>query len=407
MRLSELRIPCTIGEATDDVGGRIRTDRVDGFLLDRGFQVLLTAYPEARRVLNMGALDLRNFSSGALVRLNGKMNPLFDPRKHPSWGVATAFSPLLGLADKLHAVGLWASVSSHNPEELLASGPGRTTEQELAERGFSDDATKHFFNPFFGGVFLQPRLTTSSRFFRFVFRMFADAPAAVPNQGMAQIPQQLAGRVRSAGVEIRLNSPVAAIGDRSVSLANGERIEAGAVVVAAQLPEATKLIGKDLHSGAGASRSACTLYFAADHPVVKEPTLVLNGEGPSDGPVNHLAEISTTAPGYAPPGGTLISASVLDARGKVGIELEDAVRSQLSNWFGGAVRGWKHLRTYDIPDALPPLEPPTMREPRRPVRHAPGLYVCGDHRDHASTQGAMASGRRCAEAIAQDLKAPH
>lgn len=399
LRLSERGIPCVIVEAQDEVGGRVRTDRVEGFLFDRGFQVLLTAYPEARRVLDYERLELRAFNSGALVRRGGKFNPLFHPGRHPDWGATTAFSPLLGVRDKLHAAGLWASVKSHGAEELLVTGPERTTEEELGARGFSAQAVASFFGPFFGGVFLQPRLTTSSRFFRFVFRMFADGPAAVPNHGMGMIPRQLASRVEAAGVSIRLRARVGSIDAKGVTLATGERIDGRAVVVAAELPEARRLIGEELGSGAGASRTACTLYFAAEQPVVKEPTLVLNGEGPGDGPVNHLAEISTTAPGYAPAGATLISASVLDARGASGAELEAAVRRQLSGWFGAGVNKWRHLRTYQIFDALPPLDPPTMQTPQRAVRIREGVYVCGDHRDNASIQGAMVSGRRAGEAV--------
>ncbi len=190
-----------------------------------------------------------------------------------------------------------------------------------------------------------------------------------------------------------------------VTLGNGERVAGSAVVIAAELPEAHRLIGTDLNSGTGSPRTALTLYFAAEQPVVKEPTLVLNGEGPGDGPVNHLAEISTAAPGYAPSGATLISASVLDPRGLSGADLEKAVRQQLSKWFGTGVNGWRHLRTYQIFDALPPLDPPTMNTPQRPVKIRDRIYVCGDHRDHASIQGAMVSGRRAADAVATDLGA--
>ena len=403
--LSAAGVQCQIVEAADDVGGRVRTDFVEGFLLDRGFQVLLTAYPEARRVLDYDRLNLQSFNSGAIVRRNGSFNKLLFPLRHPQAMVSAAISPVMTLGDKLRALGLWNSLRSGDAESLLNSGSEQTTEDELKAQGFSPTAIESFFRPFFGGVFLQPRLTTSSRFFRFMFRMFAEGSAAVPEQGMAQIPQQLAARVKAAGVTIQLNTRVTDLTPTRVTLADGKILSASAVVVAAELPEAQRLIGQDLASGAGAERSACTLYFAADRPCVGEPTLVLNGDGAAGGPLNHLAEMSSVAGSYAPQGATLISASVLDSRGMNDADLQQAVVNQLVGWYGRSVRTWRHLRTYWISHALPPLEPPTLQNPERSVRIGRGLFACGDHRDQASIQGAFNSGRRAAEAVISQLQA--
>jgi phytoene dehydrogenase-like protein len=216
---------------------------------------------------------------------------------------------------------------------------------------------------------------------------------------------QLAKRVTEAGVPIQLNSRVQEITPTSVTIGDGKTIRAAAVVVAAELPEAQRLIGQDLASGSGAERSACTLYFGADRPCVGEPTLVLNGDGPAGGPVNHLAEMSSVSSDYAPGGAVLISASVLDSRGMTNEDLQEAVLKQLSSWYGPSVHTWLHLRTYRIPHALPPLEPPTLQNPARPVRIGRGLFACGDHRDQASIQGALTSGRRAAESVVEQLQA--
>jgi hypothetical protein len=141
------------------------------------------------------------------------------------------------------------------------------------------------------------------------------------------------------------------------------------------------------------------LYFAAPEPPVRGPWLVLNGD--AVGPVNNLAVLSEVAPEYAPAGQALISVSVLGEFPAAEV-LESRVREQLRGWFGGAVDGWRHLRTYVIPHALPAMTAEVLAEPHRPVRLSPGLYVCGDHRDNASIDGALVSGRRAAEALLAD-----
>jgi hypothetical protein len=160
----------------------------------------------------------------------------------------------------------------------------------------------------------------------------------------------------------------------------------------------------NLTSGIGAPRASYTLYFAADRPPLGRPTLALNGDGPEAGIVNTLAEMTAAAPAYAPPGKSLLAASVLDAGDIDDDALELAVREHLTLWFGADVKTWRHLRTYRIPHALPPLDSPTMEQYQRPVHFAPGIYVCGDHRDQPSIQGAMTSGRRVADRVAADWK---
>jgi phytoene dehydrogenase-like protein len=393
--LHDQGVPATVLEATDGVGGRVRTDRVDGFLLDRGFQVLLTAYPEAAQALDYRELELHPFYPGAMVHTGDRLVTVADPFRRRWDGMRTALAPVGTLGDKLKVAALRRRVVAGSLEELFAR-PETTTREALAADGFSDVIVDRFFRPLFGGVLLDRELGTSSRMFEFVYRMFALGDVALPTRGMGAIPEQLAGGLPPGCV--RLGQKVAEVGDGGLSLAGGERLQARAVVVATDGPTAAALLGEP---GPPGSVAACCLYFAADHAPVDEPVLVLDGDG--EGPVNHLCVPSAVAPTYAPANVALVSATVLDRPGlPTGADLEAAVLGQLADWFGSSVVGWRHLATYQIPHAQPAQPPGALDPPERPVRVRPGVYVCGDHRDNASINGALASGRRAADALLED-----
>jgi phytoene dehydrogenase-like protein len=396
-RLQEQDVAATVLEAGDEVGGRVRTDRVDDFLLDRGFQVLLTAYPEATDALDYRELELRPFYPGALVRTGGRFVTVADPFRRRWDGLRTVLAPVGSLGDKLKVASLRRRVTAGTLEDLFAR-PETTTREALADHGFSDTIVDRFFRPLFGGVLLDRELGTSSRMFEFVYRMFAVGDVALPARGMGAIPEQLAAGLPPD--RVRLGQRVTAVGGGGLTLANGEQLQARAVVVATDGPTASGLLGGE--PPAPASLAASCLYFAADSAPVDEPIIVLDGDG--QGPVNHLCVPSTVAPAYAPPGAALVSAAVLDRPDLPrGPDLEAAVLGQLADWFGSAVVGWRHLATYHIPHAQPAQPPGTLDPPERPVRLRPGLYLCGDHRDNASINGALTSGRRTADAVLEDL----
>ncbi len=391
-------IACHVLEATGAVGGRARTDHVDGFLLDRGFQIMLTAYPALRRALDYDALRLGTFYHGALVRGGGRFHRVADPLRHPLGGLKTLVSPIGTLADKLRVARLWLGVRRGSVDDLLRREE-LTTEEALRYRwNFSDRMIEPLLRPFFGGVLLDKRLQASSRMFEFVFRMFAEGRAALPAEGMQALPRQMAEALPAE--MIRLNARVGTLEGRTVTLADGERLEAArAVVVATEAPEANRLIGGVQPALA---RASTTLYYAADEPPTREPILMLNGTG--RGPVNSVAVVSNAAPSYAPPGRALVSVSVVGAPPASDAELQRAVRRQLADWYGPQAHDWAHVRTYRIRYALPEQAPPYF-SPRRPVAFGDGRYVCGDHRRTASLNGAVASGRRAAGAVARDLAA--
>lgn len=392
--LSEAGVPVQVLEASDGVGGRVRTDVVAGFRLDRGFQVLLTAYPETRRILDYDALDLRPFLPGALVRRGGRFHELSDPWRRPSRLLATLVSDVGTFGDRLRMARYRARVRWGSLGDILRRRE-TTALERLRGEGFSETMIDAFFRPFFGGVLLDRSLAASSRMLDFVFRMMAQGDVALPAAGMGAIPEQIARRLPEGTV--RLRARVASVTPREVRLDSKETISARAVVVATEGPVAARLTGQ---LPVPASRSATALYFAAERAPIAEPILILDGDG--RGPVNNFCFASQVAHSYAPPGAVLVSASVVDDAGDPA-SLEARVRRQLTEWFGEEVSRWQLLRSYRIPHAQPDQTPPALDAVERPVALPGGLFVCGDHRDTASLHGALLSGRRAAEAVRRAL----
>jgi phytoene dehydrogenase-like protein len=396
-RLREVGIPFQILEAADAVGGRVRTDVLDGFRLDGSFQFLLTAYPEAQRLLDYAALDLRPFAAGVLIRYRGRFYRFVGPRRSPRAGLKALFTPIGSFADKWRLWSLETKVRAGKIEDQFARTEGLTLDFLRWGGRFSDAMIDRFFRPFCGSVFLERDLVTSSRLFRFIFRMFAEGAMTVPGRGMGAIPAHIAALLPADA--IRLNTRAETVESGRVVLTDGDVLSAKVVVVATDGPTAARLLGDRVRDPG--SRSVTCLYFAAAESPLKKSILTLNGDG--SGPVNHLAVMSDVAPAYAPIGQALISASVLGQPPQDDAALEQAVRWQLTDWFGPAVQTWRHLRTYRIHHALPDQMAPALDVPERPVKLAPGLYVCGDHRDNATMNGALASGFRAAQAVAEEL----
>jgi phytoene dehydrogenase-like protein len=376
-------------EASDAVGGRVRTDIVDGFQLDRGFQVMLTAYPELQTQVDMRALDLRPFDPGALVWRNGKGHAVSDPFRKPQTLATTAFAPIGSVFDKARIVVLRARVLRRKSAALLG-GQDVSTDVALRSFGFSTKIINRFFRPLFGGIQLDPHLATSRRMFDVIFKSLSEGQSVLPSRGMHALPLQMASRL-SEGT-IHLNKRVSTVVGTKVTLASGESITARAVVVATDGPTASSLLDIPIVE----SRKVGCVYFSADTPPTKEKYVVLDGTG--NGPVLNVAVISNVAPSYAPADKHLIVAAL---PGVTDGDLEAMSRQQLRSWWGPQVDDWKHLRTYVINHGGPVQKPPFS--PKQRVELGNGLFVCGDHRDTGSLQGAMFSGRRCGEAVVRSL----
>lgn len=394
MSLQEHGIEAQIIEAADALGGRVRTDRLDGFTLDRGFQVLLSAYPAAQKLLDYEKLNLRAFTPGAMVRHSGRFEKISDPRRRPWQLMRTLGADVGSLRDKLQTASMGMPLLGKAVDEIFRT-PETSTSELLRRQGFSDAMVERFFRPFYAGIFLERELRTSSRMFEFTFKMFATGDTCVPAEGMGAIPAQMAATLPAGS--IRLNARVQSIAGSRITLNSGEVIEARQVVIANGKMKVSD--GAARANGGQGWRGTTCLYFAASKSPVSEPVLVLNGQG--YGPVNHLAVMSDVAPSYAPPGAALISANVIGVPIQSDDELEAQVRAQMVQWFGLQVTGWQLLRIYRIHHALPEQRHAAGTADQE-VRLGPGMYVCGDHMGNASIQGAMQSGMKAALAVVED-----
>lgn len=397
--LHKANVPWRILEASDRVGGRVSSDTIDGFTLDRGFQVFQTAYPEAARVLDYSALDLKNFEPGASVYFKDAFHTLMDPWRRPSSLLEGALAGVGSLSDKLR-VGSWRSeVQRLSHEQLMerttsqTGGRGETIREMLVRRGFSEGMIERFFRPFFGGITLDESLSSAATLAEVVFRCFSIGDSCVPARGMGQIPAQIARALPTS--QITLNTRLASLDELN---------SARAVVVATEYSGARTLL--NLPTGR-TPRGVTNMYFSAktpgeDHPALRRAMLLLNGQ--RTGPAINVAVMSRVSQAYAPAGYELISVSVLGADHDERA-LFSAVSEQMSQWFGPWASSWSLLKTYTIRQALPDQSPPWYTSPSWPVISAnrPGVFLAGDWRDVASIDGAMRAGRLAGEAVLKHL----
>jgi len=395
-------------EAAADVGGRVATDTVEGFRIDRGFQVYLDAYPEGRRQLDLAALRLGSFEPGALVAEGSRLRRVTDPWRRPLAAVRSLVDGTVGPADALRVARLRGDVLARLARGAIdpdAAGPAdeRTTRALLAARGFSAGFLTTFFEPFFGGVFLERGLDTAETIFSFTFAMFARGRACLPAGGMGAIPHQLASSIPAES--LALATPARAVEAGAVHLADGRTLSGRAVVVATDAAAAGRLLPAHLLPGAverGVKR-ARLVAFAAERSPLDAPTLVVSADGGV--PIDNLTVPSDVAAGYAPPGAALVTVSVRpDWAADDATVVADVLR-QARGWFGATVERWRPLRIVHVDRALPDESPSARRLRPRGPRLADGLFVCGDHVTSASINGALVGGRRAAEAVEAALAA--
>ncbi len=377
-------------DGADRPGGRMTTDIVDGFRCDRGFQVLNTSYPALVAAADLDALRLAPFEPGAAIRgTDGRLHTLANPVRRPSLAWATATDGLLPALDKAKLVA-WTARVLATPPSRTARKTGRSAAEDFAAAGLGGPVIERFLRPFLSGVLGESALSTSAAFVRLVWRSFALGTIAVPAQGMGALPAQLATAL-PAGV-LLLGRQVTAVRRGTVHTDDGP-VTARAVLVATDPVTAGELLpGLDVPP----MHALTTFFHVPPTAPAGRPILHLDATG---GPVANTVVLTAAAPGYSPDGRALVSSTVLG----VGNLTEDAVRRELARIYGVCTDDWAHLHTAEVPRALPAF--PAGRAVRRPVDLGEGVFVAGDHRDTPSTQGALVSGRRAAEAVVRHLSA--
>jgi phytoene dehydrogenase-like protein len=378
-----------VAEVSDAVGGRMRSDRVEGFVVDRGFQVFNTSYPQVRRRLSLRGLGLRPFTPGFLAHTGRGRLRFSDPTRRPRSLPDLVPGRLAGPRD-LAALGILSARDMLAPVRAVKRSQERTTRTALAECGFSETFVERFFRPFLSGVFLEDELETSSRFFHLVWRSMLRGTLCLPTAGIGAVPGALAAALPTGTVQ--LETAVTGLTDDGAVTASGTELPARTVVVATGAAPAAGLL-PTLHLPA--HRTVTTYYHVAPHSPLGEPTLLVDERRR----FLNTCVLSDVVPQYAPIGSALVATSVLGTDAE---KQEAAVREAMAEVYDTDTAGWDLLTTRTIPEALPAMPPPQMLT--RTTRVTPGRYVCGDHRATGSVQGALASGARAAREVLRDLR---
>ncbi|MXV19426.1 NAD(P)/FAD-dependent oxidoreductase [Deinococcus xianganensis] len=381
-------------EAAPEVGGRVRSRVMGGFVLDAGYQVLFPAYPAVRRHVNVGALELVAIPPGAVVVRGDRREVLGSPFGDLAALPGTLAARSLGVADKARVAALAVRLRAPAPFELLR-GPDESTEGYLRRQGFSEGALDAFFRPFFGGIFLDRTLGTSARLFRYYFRMLMDGGAALPRAGMGALTAQLV-----EGLEVSVNVPVQRLsthaGHVTVHSAAGE-LEARQVIVATDPGTAARLTGADAVRG---SVSSTYLYYASAGQIDREARLLLNAE---DGFINNAHWLSNAVPGRAPAGGHLLTVTVLGEPDLDDDALDARVRGELGRWYPPAqVQALRTLLVERIRHAQYPQPPEYAAVLPGHATPLPGVIIASEATAMSGIQGAMESGEKAAAIVLND-----
>ncbi|BBG01249.1 MULTISPECIES: NAD(P)/FAD-dependent oxidoreductase [Pseudonocardia] len=386
-------------EASDRVGGRMATDVVDGFRCDRGFQVLNSSYPALLAALaphGMDSLAVRAFEPGAAVRAgDGELHRFVNPLRRPASAPATAADDLFGPLDKAKLVA-WTARVLASPPARTATLIDRSAADDLDAAGIGGAVTDRFLRPFLSGVLADPALETSAAFVRLVWRSFALGTIVVPDDGIEALPRRLAAALPAGAVSLHTRVHAVHGGEAPSVHTDDGTLRARAVLVAADPRTAAAL----LPGVAEPRMNALTTYFHVPRQAPAAAALLhLDGTG---GPVVNSVVMTAVAPGYSADGRPLVASSVVGTPEGSGID-EPVVRRELARIWAAPTDDWEHLHTARIDEALPLLE--AGRPVRRDVDLGRNLFVAGDHRDTPSTQGALVSGRRAAQAVLARLGA--
>jgi len=378
-------------ESTDRVGGRVKTDKMDGYLLDRGFQVLLTAYPAAQKYLDFDKLALEKFVPGAAIFQSGKQTVIGDPLRDMSLLIPTLFSGIGDFSDKLKILKLNTQLKNKTLSEIFTESETSTLTY-LQDFGFSKNMISQFFKPFFSGIFLEPDLETSSRMFEFVYKMFGEGYAALPKSGIEAIPKQLAANLRQT--TFRFNTSVTEVKDKEITLQNGEKISTDYIILAT---EASGLI-KNLSNQATKWKSCDALYFETEKSVISKPLIGLVPD--ADALINNIFYPQSLAKPEAAKK-HLLSVTVVKNHNLNQEELVERVKSELKQHCG--IDSCNFLKAYNIPRALPQLNNLQYEMLPSETRLTTAVFLAGDTQLNGSLNAAMIAGERAALGVIEKI----
>jgi phytoene dehydrogenase-like protein len=404
-RLAAAGVDVTVYEEREDVGGRVRSRTQDGFTLDRGFQVLFTAYPAARRELDFDALDLRTFTPGAVIARAGERSVLSDPLRDPTAAFESLFNREVTTSDKLRTLALRQDLGTRSLDELF-TGPDTTIREYLSDWGFSAKFAENFVAPFYGGITLDRSLSTSKRVFEYTFRMLSDGSTAVPADGMGAIADQLAGKARAAGADVHTGATVEAVDgndDGATVRVDSETVDADAVVVATDPRTAGELTA--VASIPTAARPSITQYYRlpGGTSLGTKKRILLNAASARP---NAVVPLSAVAPEYASADAELLNATFL---GEEPLSMDDddlaaETRAALESWYPERGFGGLEPLSTDRIEFAQFDQPPGIHDTLPDARAPDGrVYLAGDYTQWSAIQGALESGRVAAQAVQADL----
>ncbi len=379
-------------EASDRAGGRVKTDKIDGFLLDRGFQVFLDSYPEAKKILNYDELNLKKFLPGATVLYDGGQFEIADPFRRPTALFSTLFAPVGSFKDKINTLFLKSKLLTITIPAIFKQ-PEKTTALHLVDYGFSKKMINRFYKPFFSGIFLENELTTSNRMFDFIMKMFSDGNATLPEFGIEEIPKQLVAMLPDN--TIIFNANVVNIDVNTVITDNGTEFKTDIIIIAT---EASDFVKKYIPNQNIKAHQVTTVYFESEIAPNNKAVVVLNASKNKVW-VNNLTVITNISKQYAPKGKALLSVSYNGIPDVSDEELANNMKAELKQWYGDQINYWKMIKTYRIKYALPNLESVENEIDNIKMQVSENLFICGDHLLNGSINAAMKSGRMVAELI--------
>jgi hypothetical protein len=387
--LKQFGFSVKVFEASDGVGGRVRTFKKDGFLMDKGFQVLLGAYPLAKEILDYDALKLKPFLSGAKVFHANGVHNVVDPLRQPSGLLETLFSPIGNLKDKLLMLKLKLALKSKTVDQIFKEKE-QSTLQFLNQYGFSERMITVFFKPFLGGIFLEKELTTSSRMFNFVFKMFGEGEALLPEDGIQAIPNQLAKDLKAN--ELFLNTRVAHINKDEITLEDGTTFKANDILIATNELNLPSFKIKQ----SGQHRKVLNLYFKTKTKPFNEALIGLVAK--PNCLVNNVAVLNNICDNFSTSDHYLVSISIIEYN--FNISLDDIIKKskdELSFWF--KTTDWEYLESFEIDYALPNQDSVKYMPDEEDFIIDTNLYKCGDYLTNGSLNAAMLNGKMVAELI--------